>query len=128
LIDALTSGKLIRDPTTKTGPSGKPYATFLLSAATNGEAENAIVSGIAFADTAEKIAQLHKGDALTVTGSLNLTTWNDRNTGEAKTGLNLTVAYALSVYDAKKRRGDTKGKDKTADNRNDRPFNDSIPI
>ena len=29
MIDALISGKLIRNPTTKTGPSGKPYCNFL---------------------------------------------------------------------------------------------------
>jgi single-strand DNA-binding protein len=30
MIDALISGKLIRDPALKTGPSGKPFCNFLL--------------------------------------------------------------------------------------------------
>jgi Single-strand binding protein family len=37
MIDALVSGKLIKDPQLKTGPSGRPYAQFLLSVHTGEE-------------------------------------------------------------------------------------------
>jgi single-stranded DNA-binding protein len=104
MIDALVTGKLIRDPALKTGPSGKPYCNFLLSVPT-GDGEPVIVSGIAFAEVAERIGKLGKGDAVSVAGSLKPTEWTDKTTGETKHGLNITVSAALSAYDVKKRRG-----------------------
>lgn len=106
MIDALISGKLLRDPSTKTGPSGKPYCNFLLSVPVGDEAP-VIVSGIAFQDVAEKIGRLGKGDALTVTGSLKPSTWQDKATGAERHGLNVTVSACLTAYDLKKRRGDS---------------------
>lgn len=103
MIDALISGRLIRDPALKTGPSGKAYCNFLLSVAV-GEEPAVIVSGIAFQEVAERIARLRKGDALSVTGSLKPSTWTDKQTGEEKHGLNVSVSACLSPYDVKKRR------------------------
>lgn len=103
MIDALISGKLIRDPQLKTGASGKPFANFMLSVPV-ADGENVIVSGIAFGDVAERIAKLQKDDALAVTGSLALSSWTAKITGELKHGLNCTVSAALSAYDVKKRR------------------------
>ncbi|WP_031429860.1 single-stranded DNA-binding protein [Methylomicrobium agile] len=108
MIDALITGKLIRDPALKTGPSGKPYCNFLLSVPT-GDGEPVVVSGIAFADVAERIGRLGKGDALSVAGSLKPSQWTDKTTGETKHGLNVTVSAALSAYDVKKRRGSADG-------------------
>jgi single-stranded DNA-binding protein len=108
MIDALVTGKLIRDPGLKTGASGKPYCNFLLSVPT-GDGEPVVVSGIAFADVAERIGRLGKGDALSVAGSLKLSEWTDKTTGETKHGLNVTVSAALSAYDVKKRRGHAVG-------------------
>ena len=102
MIDCLVSGKLIRDPQLKTGPSGKNYCQFLI-VSTESDVQT-IVGGIAFVDIAERIAKLKKGDALSVTGSLNTSEWIDKTTGEAKHGLNIVVNNALSIYDIKKRR------------------------
>lgn len=96
MLHALISGKLIRDPVLKTGQSGKPYANFLLNVGI-GENEPVIVSGIAFEQWAEQIAQLQKGAALSVTGSLKPTTWSDRTTGETKHGLSVTVNNAIML-------------------------------
>ena len=105
MIDALVTGTLIRDPQTRTGPSGKPNTNFLLSVPVGGESP-VIVSGIAFADVAKKIGRLRKGDALAVVGSsLKPSTWTDRASGEERHGLNVTVQACLSAYDVKKRRG-----------------------
>lgn len=106
MIDALITGKLIRDPALKTGPSGKPFCNFLLSVPT-GDGEPTVVSGIAFTDVAERIGRLHKGDAVSVAGSLKPSSWTDRTSGELKHGLNVTVSAALSAYDIKKRRGES---------------------
>jgi len=104
MIDALITGKLIRDPALKTGPSGKPFCNFMLSVPI-GDGEPVVVSGIAFADAAERIAKLKKGDAVSVAGALKPSEWADKTTGEMKRGLNITVSVALSAYDIKKRRG-----------------------
>ena len=112
MIDALISGKLIKDPAIKTGASGKPFCNFLLSVHV-GEESPVIVSGIAFGDIAERIGKLSKGDALTVTGALKPGQWADKQTGETKHGLNVTVSACLTAYDVKKRRGDANGKANT---------------
>ena len=103
MIDALISGKLIKTPELRTGKTGSHYTQFLLSVAV-GEEQPVIVSGIAFAETAERIAKLQKGDPLAVIGSLKPTEWTDKTTGETKHGLNVTANNALSPYDIKKRK------------------------
>ena len=59
---------------------------------------------IAFNDAAERIGRLGKGDSLAVTGSLKPTNWQDKQTGEERHGLNITVSACLSPYDVRKRR------------------------
>lgn len=123
MIDALISGKLIRDPVIKTGPSGKPYANFLLSVAV-GDEQPVIVSGIAFGNVSERISLLKKGDPIAVIGSLKTSEWQDKSTNETKHGLNITVNNALSLYDIVKRRAKPDNAVSKSDNA--RPFNDDI--
>lgn len=106
MIDALISGKLIKDTALKTGQSGKPYLQFLLSVSI-GEPQPVVVSGIAFGEVAERIAKLGKGDALAVIGGLKPSEWQDKATGETKQGLNVTVSDCLTAYQIKKRRETT---------------------
>jgi single-stranded DNA-binding protein len=121
MLDALVSGKLIRDPELKTGKSGKPYVNFMLSVST-GDPENIVVTGIAFEAMAERLAQLKKGDSLSVAGGLKQTEWPDKTTGETKHGLSITVNQVLSVYDIKRRRPKTE----QAPAHQGQPFNDDI--
>ena len=90
-----------------------------------GEEQPVIVSGIAFAETAERIAKLQKGDPLAVIGSLKPTEWTDKATGETKHGLNVTANNALSPYDIKKRKPMTDAGVSNAAKTN-RPFDDPI--
>ena len=89
-----------------------------------------VVSGIAFADVAEKIAKLKKGDAIAVVGPMKPTTWTDKTSGEERHGLNITAQAALSPYDVKKRRGSTgeamPGKPVTAPIMEDDGFGDPV--
>ena len=124
MIDALISGKLIKTPELRTGKTGSHYTQFLLSVAV-GEEQPGIVSGIAFAETAERIAKLQKGDPLAVIGSLKLTEWTDKTSGETKHGLNVTANNSLSPYDIKKRKPVTDAGASNAANTN-RPFDDPI--
>ena len=103
MLEALISGKLIKAPELKTGQSGKYYCQFLLSVAV-GEEKPTVVSGMAFTETAEKIAKLQKGDSLSVVGALKPSEWVDKGTGVTKHGLSITVSSSLSAYDLKKRR------------------------
>lgn len=105
-LDVLLSGKLIRDPTTKTGPSGKPYTTALVRVAvgTKGE-ESHMVSVIAFQEEGERLGRLRGGDAVSVAGSAKPTVWT--KDGEPRPGLDVVATAILTAYDARKRRGDT---------------------
>lgn len=124
MIDALVSGKLIKDTTFRTGPSGKPYAQFLLSVHT-GEEQPIIVSGIAFGEVAQRVALLKKGDPLAVIGSLKPSEWADKATGETKHGLNITVNNSMSPYDIKKRKAVPDNQAARSGNE-PHPFNDDI--
>ena len=103
MIDALISGKLIKNPIMKTGLAGNFYTRFLLSVAV-GEDKPVVVSGMSFGDIAERKAKLQQGDPLSVVGSLKPTQWQDNSSGETRHGLSVTVNNALSPYDIKKRK------------------------
>ena len=134
MLEALISGKLIKAPELKTGQSGKYYCQFLLSVSV-GEEKPVIVSGMVFTETAEKIAKLGKGDALSVVGALKPSQWVDKGTGVTKHGLSITVSASLSAYDIKKRRPKSEAQaDQHTNNGangsryDSMPFNDSIPF
>jgi single-strand DNA-binding protein len=103
MIDALINGKLFRDTELKTSAKQTHFCNFMLSVSV-GEPTAIIISGIAFNEAAEKIAKLKKGDAVSLTGSLKPSQWQDKTTGETKHGLNITVSDCLSLYDIKQRK------------------------
>lgn len=105
MIDALISGKLFRDTELKQSAKQNYYCHFMLSVKID-DPFPVIVSGIAFNESAEKIALLKKGDTVAVTGSLKPSEWQDKNSGEMKHGLSITVSNCLSVYDINKRKYD----------------------
>ena len=126
MIDALVSGKLIRDPQIKTSANGNQYVQFLMSVSNHGEADTQVISGIGFDEAVvERINLLKKGDSLSVVGSLKQTEWIDRATNELKHGLSIVANQSLSIYDIKKR----KPKPPAGSPANDdgsHPFNDEI--
>jgi len=105
MIDALVSGKLVRDPQIKTSSNGNKYVQFLMSVSNHGEADTQVISGIGFDESVvNKINLLKKGDSLAVVGSLKQTEWQDKATNETKHGLSITANQSLSIYDIKKRK------------------------
>lgn len=102
MLEVLASGKLIKDPDTRTGQSGKPFTTALLRVDV-GEEQPTLVSVIAFQEASEKLGRLKSGDAITVAGSAKLSSWE--KDGETRHGLSVTASAVLSVYDVKRRRG-----------------------
>jgi single-stranded DNA-binding protein len=125
MIDVLVSGKLIRDPVTRTGQSGKPFTTALLRCDT-GEEEQTLVSVIAFQEAAEKLGHLKAGDAVAVAGAAKLSSWE--KDGETKHGLAVTASAVLSAYDVRKRRGSETAKDKPAVRDSGPELDDEIPF
>ena len=103
MIESLVSGKLLKDTELRVSAKLTPFCNFMLSVAI-GEPTGTVITGIAFNEAAERIARLKKGDAVAVTGQLKPNQWTDKNTGEIKHGLNITVSDCLSVYDIKKRK------------------------
>ncbi|MFI3198107.1 MAG: single-stranded DNA-binding protein [Methylococcaceae bacterium] len=125
MIDALISGKLIKTPELKTGKSGNYYTQFLLSVSV-GDEKPVVVSGMAFTETAEKIARMKKGDPLAVVGSLKPSEWLDKATGALKHGLSITANNSLSPYDITKRKPKPANATGAKSGDNSRPFNDPI--
>lgn len=103
MIDALITGKLIKETELKTSKNNNQYCQFLLGVHV-GEPENIVVSGMAFGEIAQRIAKMGKGDALAVAGSLKQTEWQHKTTGETRHGLSVTVSNVLTLYDIKKKR------------------------
>ena len=104
MIDALVSGKLIKNPSElKTGQSGAVFCNFMISVSV-GDPQPVLISGIAFGDASERISKLGAGDAICVAGSLRPNEWVDKSSGEVRHGLNIAANQVLSVYDVSKRR------------------------
>ena len=125
MIDAIISGKLIQTPSLKTGKTGNSFTNFLLSVHI-GEEKPVVVSGIAFSDTAEKIARMGKGDSLAVVGSLKPSEWADKATGALKHGLSVTVSNSLSVYEITKRKPKPVTETTGKSGNHSIPFNDEL--
>jgi single-stranded DNA-binding protein len=123
MLDVLVSGKLVRDPVTRTGKSGKDFCTALLRVDT-GEEEQMLVPVIAFQEAAEKLSRLKAGDAVSVAGPAKLSSWE--KDGETRHGLSVTAHAVLSAYDVK-RRG-TAEKDKPAARTSEPQLNDEVPF
>jgi single-strand DNA-binding protein len=110
MLEILTSGKLVRDPQTRTGKSGNPFTTALLRVPTGGkEGEAVIVNVIAFGEASDRLGRLGSGDAVSIAGSATLSEWADKTTGELKHGLSVTASAILSAYDVQRRRGGAEG-------------------
>ena len=124
MLDVLVSGKLVRDPVTRTGQSGKPFTTCLLRVDV-GEEEQMLVSVIAFQEVGEKLGRLKSGDAVSVAGSAKLSSWE--KDGETRHGLSVTASSVLSAYDVRRRRGSEGAKDKPA-RASDAELDDEIPF
>ena len=108
MIDALITGRLVKDPQPlKVSRNGNPYCNFMLRVSQYDSEDTVLCSGIAFGESAEKIARLVKDDPLMVVGQLKLSQWAAQD-GSTKHGLNITVSNCLSAYEVSKRRGTDK--------------------
>ena len=125
MLDVLVSGKIVKDPVSRIGQSGKPFTTALVRCDV-GEEEQQLVSLIAFQESAERLARLKAGDMVAVAGSAKLSSWE--KDGETKHGLSVTASAVLSAYDVRKRRGNETAKDKPAAQAPGPELDDEIPF
>lgn len=105
MLNVLITGKLIKDPASKTAKNGNEYAVAALAVPTEGEQ---FVANVVTFDSAlvEKVLAMQKGDALSVTGTAQLNIWQPQN-GDARPTMSVIAGAVLSVYEATKRRAQT---------------------
>lgn len=120
MIQALASGTLVRAPKSGTSAIGTRWANATLRCSTGTDREGAalssFVSVIAFGDTADKLAKLAQGDAISVQGPMKQTEYT--KDGETRHGLEILANALLSPYMVKQKRGDSEGKEKRATSHN----------
>jgi len=84
---ALVSGALIADPQCRVGAKG-PFTTATIRAGNGDEA--ILVSAIAFAAEGERLLELGRGDAVSISGKARLTAWTGRD-GVEKRGISVVA-------------------------------------
>lgn len=104
MLSASISGRLVQDPRKRTGKTGKPYTTALLTvpveAVSEGDPDRVLASVIAFGQAGEALAALAKGDDVSIAGSGRLSSWT--KDGVDCRGLAVTAHRVLSAYARRK--------------------------
>ena len=113
MIAALATGQVVRAPKSGTSASGTRWANTTLRCSTGTDKEGAalssFVSVIAFGDTADKLAKLGQGDAISVQGPMKQTQYTT-DSGEVRHGLEILANNILTPYAVRQRRGDPETK------------------
>jgi single-strand DNA-binding protein len=96
-IECALSGRLGSDPEEKTSAKGAVWCSF--SVAVDGNDEKPTwVRVAAFGDVARRCAEeLQKGSRCYVEGTLRLSTWQDKATGETRHGLEVAAWHVASL-------------------------------
>jgi single-stranded DNA-binding protein len=94
-ILALASGSVSGSPVARSTGSGKPFATFSLRAQA-GEGSAFVSVAVFDSEIVGTALALSEGDAVSVTGRLELRTWRGRD-GEERTGLSVTATQLLRL-------------------------------
>src|ERR1700694_1961084 len=91
-IEAAFSGTVGTVPELKTSAAGKPWAAFNVAVSSKDEEEPTWVRIAMFGETAQKLCgSLIKGDKVYAEGHLKLSRWNDKASGEERTGLQIAA-------------------------------------
>ena len=107
MLSTLASGMLVRDPKSGTSASGVRWANSTLRVpygkSKEGDTESAFISVVCFGDTADQLARLAKGDAISVQGALKPKSFE--KDGETRHGLEIMANAILSPYQLRQKRG-----------------------
>lgn len=93
-VFVLATGTLLADPQRRQGQKASFVTTTLRVA--DGESGGAFVSLIGFGELADRLAELHQGDAVSVSGRGRLTAWTSAG-GEARNGISVTVEQLATL-------------------------------
>lgn len=103
MIDALISGKVYGQPTTRTSKTGNQFVVAKVRAAA-GDGESLFVNVIAFDDApCTTLMALDDGASVSLSGTLTPRVWTDKN-GETKPALDLVASQVLTAYHVTKKR------------------------
>jgi len=115
MATVMVTGRLFRQPERKTSAAGKVFTTAKIK---EGSGDNvAWWSAVAFGDTAEALAAMQDGEAVSLSGNLAVETYK-ANDGETRVSLKVVAEAILS---ARKRR---KPKPQSANSPDNTPQND----
>lgn len=89
MIEALVTGKLLKDAEQKTSGTGKEYALLVVR-----ESEERLIRVLLW-DDVDRMSRLKKGDAVAVVGSLTVSIW------EGKPSLSLMAHRAMTAGERK---------------------------
>ncbi len=105
-------GRLTRDPEVRTTPNGKNVASFSIAVDRQGSDDQADFIGItAWEKLSDLVAQyLHKGSRVLVQGRLRQDTWEDKDSGQKRSRIDVT-AFDVTFLDPPS--GRSAGGDKT---------------
>ena len=101
----MIAGRLTRDPELKYTASGQAYCKFGMAnsryfkdKAGNRQEATTFVDGVAWGPMAEFVGQrLHKGRAVLIEGSLSFSEWEDRNTGQKRSRLEVNARRVVPL-------------------------------
>lgn len=103
MIDALISGHIHRAPQSRTGNSGKPYATATVRTSTR-DGNAVFVNVIAFDESAvAALLVLSDGDSVALAGELTPKVYTPQN-GEPRPSLDLLAHAVLTEYHVARKR------------------------
>ena len=93
-------GRLTRDPDVRTTPNGKNVASFSIAVDRQGSDDQADFIGItAWEKLSDLVAQyLHKGSRVLVQGRLRQDTWEDKDSGQKRSRIDVT-AFDVTFLD-----------------------------
>lgn len=93
-------GRLTRDPEVRTTPNGKNVASFSIAVDRQGSDDQADFIGItAWEKLSDLVAQyLHKGSRVLVQGRLRQDTWEDKDSGQKRSRIDVT-AFDVTFLD-----------------------------
>ena len=104
-FDVLLQGKLRGQLTEGAASNGNPYGRFKLGV-TDKKGDGLLVSCITFSTSVlDIVGRLDDGDSIAVSGEAAITTWAAQG-GAIRTGLDVTVAAAMTAYHVARKRGD----------------------
>ena len=113
MMSVLVSGRLVKDPQTRTGRNGKSFTTALVAVpvetVSEGDNDRVLVSVICFGKAAEALAALGKGDTVALARDGRLTQWG--KDGITNHGLAVTAHRVLSSYQRRKTQRAQTGQD-----------------